>query len=68
MKSRISMSLALAISFALGMAVARTGGEAQKEDARVTGIGGVFFKARNPQALAAWYGEHLHIALDAALC
>jgi len=26
---------------------------------KVTGIGGVFFKARDPQALAAWYREHL---------
>ena len=26
---------------------------------RVTGIGGVFFKARDPAALAAWYRQHL---------
>lgn len=26
---------------------------------RVHGIGGVFFKVRDPQALAAWYREHL---------
>ena len=26
---------------------------------RVTGIGGVFFKARDPMVLAAWYREHL---------
>ena len=26
---------------------------------RVTGLGGVFFKARDPRALAAWYAEHL---------
>lgn len=26
---------------------------------RVTGIGGVFFKSRDPQALAAWYQRHL---------
>lgn len=26
---------------------------------RVTGIGGIFFKARDPQALAAWYRTHL---------
>lgn len=25
---------------------------------RVLDIGGVFFKARDPQALAAWYREH----------
>ena len=28
---------------------------------RVTGIGGIFFKARDPQALSAWYKEHLGI-------
>jgi predicted enzyme related to lactoylglutathione lyase len=32
--------------------------------ARVTGIGGVFFRAREPQALAAWYAEHLGIQLE----
>lgn len=26
---------------------------------RVTGIGGIFFKARDPAALAAWYRDHL---------
>lgn len=32
--------------------------------ARVTGIGGVFFKSRNDRAaLAAWYQEHLGISL-----
>jgi hypothetical protein len=28
---------------------------------RVTGIGGVFFRARDPDALARWYAEHLGI-------
>ncbi|MEZ5989287.1 MAG: VOC family protein [Planctomycetota bacterium] len=28
---------------------------------RVTGIGGVFFKARDPEALRAWYARHLGI-------
>lgn len=28
---------------------------------RVTGIGGVFFKARDAEALRAWYREHLGI-------
>ena len=27
--------------------------------AKVTGFGGVFFKARDPRALSAWYGKHL---------
>lgn len=26
---------------------------------RVTGIGGIFFKARDPAQLAAWYRDHL---------
>lgn len=28
---------------------------------RVTGIGGIFFKAKDPQALGAWYRKHLGI-------
>lgn len=28
---------------------------------RVTGIGGIFFKAKDPAALRAWYKEHLGI-------
>ncbi len=31
--------------------------------ARVTGIGGVFLRARDPQALATWYAEHLGLPL-----
>src|SRR5262245_20433373 len=30
---------------------------------RVTGIGGLFFRARDPAALGRWYQEHLGIAL-----
>ncbi len=29
---------------------------------RVTGIGGLFFRARDPKALARWYEEHLGVA------
>jgi glyoxylase I family protein len=29
--------------------------------AKVTGIGGIFFRARNPEVLAAWYSTHLGI-------
>ena len=27
----------------------------------VTGIGGIFFRAKDPRALAAWYAEHLGV-------
>jgi len=30
---------------------------------RVTGIGGVFFRARDPKALAEWYDRHLGVLL-----
>ena len=29
----------------------------------VTGIGGFFFRAQNPEALAAWYADHLGVGL-----
>jgi hypothetical protein len=39
---------------------------------RVTGIGGVFFRAKDPQALGAWYRKHLGIPVEdwggAAFC
>lgn len=31
---------------------------------RVTGIGGVFFKAKDSKALVAWYGKHLGLKTD----
>jgi len=33
---------------------------------RVTGIGGVFFKAKNPAKLGAWYKKHLGLPVDDA--
>lgn len=32
---------------------------------RVTGIGGIFFKARDPQGMHAWYKRHLGIDVQA---
>lgn len=32
--------------------------------ARVTGIGGVFLRAKDPKALGAWYAEHLGVTLS----
>ena len=31
---------------------------------RVTGIGGIFFKAKNPARLAAWYKKHLGLTFE----
>ena len=31
---------------------------------RVAGLGGVFFRARDPDTLRAWYAEHLGIEME----
>ena len=36
----------------------------EQEEKRVTGIGGVFFKSENPEALRNWYKKHLGLATD----
>jgi predicted enzyme related to lactoylglutathione lyase len=36
---------------------------------RVTGIGGIFFKAQDPKGLTDWYRQHLGVPVDeAGLC
>jgi predicted enzyme related to lactoylglutathione lyase len=35
-----------------------------KTNMRVTGLGGVFFKAKNAKKLQAWYGKHLGLPID----
>ena len=32
--------------------------------ARITGIGGIFFKARDPKALSAWYRDTLGLSVE----
>jgi predicted enzyme related to lactoylglutathione lyase len=31
---------------------------------RVTGIGGIFFKAKNAETLRAWYAKHLELPIE----
>ena len=31
---------------------------------RITGLGGIFFKAQDPEKLRAWYREHLGLAIE----
>ena len=31
---------------------------------KVTGIGGIFFKSKDPKKLREWYGKHLHLAIS----
>jgi predicted enzyme related to lactoylglutathione lyase len=67
MKFRLWMPCAIVLSFALGMVLqSARGSSVAKDAARVTGLGGFFFKAENPAKLADWYRAHLGIALVAA--
>jgi hypothetical protein len=53
------------VGFASGLLTAAQKPESQGLPAeRVTGIGGVFFKARDPKALSVWYREKLGIAVN----
>ena len=37
---------------------------AARKQARVTGIGGIFFKAKDPEASARWYKRHLGMNIE----
>ncbi len=55
---------AIFLSGFVGGLVAAAGQRAEPASApaeRVTGIGGVFFKARDPKALSAWYRDRLGV-------
>lgn len=54
----------LMIGFVGGLLFAAQTQESPRPPAeRVTGIGGVFFKARDPKALGVWYQDKLGVAL-----
>ncbi|WP_317048447.1 VOC family protein [Confluentibacter sediminis] len=64
MKKTILITLALATTFCLGVAfkTITTTAKHSHDMKRVTGIGGVFFKAKDPKKITEWY--HKHLGLD----
>ena len=62
MKKTVLLILAIASSFYLGFAfnalLSKQSNE-NKKIKRVTGIGGIFFKCKDPKALREWYQTHL---------
>lgn len=62
MKKKILFSVALAASFGLGFAInnfiVNPSGE-KSELKKVTGIGGIFFKCKDPKKMRDWYNKHL---------
>ena len=67
MKKRAWPVLAFVITFALGYAVSQ-GISAASDDTpklkRVTGIGGIFFKCKDPNTIREWYHVHLGLETD----
>jgi catechol 2,3-dioxygenase-like lactoylglutathione lyase family enzyme len=62
MKKTIFILLLIAISFGSGFAfkaALTTSAHRATELKRVTGIGGIFFKCKEPAKMRAWYKEHL---------
>ena len=62
MKKTILITLALATTFCLGFAF-KTAAIKQETMKKVTGIGGIFFKCKDPKKMTEWYKTHL--GLDA---
>lgn len=61
MKKSFFVILALAASFYLGFAYKSTIEKSEKNIGmkRVTGIGGIFFKCKDPKKVREWYEKHL---------
>jgi glyoxylase I family protein len=59
MIARVSLCMIVAGTLAQAAIARPCGGQAKET---VSGIGGVFFRAHDPRALAEWYEEHLGIA------
>ena len=62
MKKTILTAFALMISFGLGFALNHLIANTSKSDntmKRVTGIGGIFFKCKDPGKMREWYKTHL---------
>ena len=62
---KVLFLLALAISFGMGFAFSKIGEPFKKTpQKKVTGIGGIFFKCKNPEKVKAWYAKNLGLNTD----
>ena len=61
MRSRSAILLSLSLLSMAGLVPAATAPPA----GHITGVGGIFFKAKDPKALAAWYRDVLGMPVEA---
>jgi len=67
MKNTFVVILAIAISFSFGFAfksILVNQAPDQVKMKKVTGIGGIFFKCKNPEKVKVWYKAHLGLQTD----
>jgi len=66
-KRKSILFMAIALSFGFGFEVKSlisAKNFQQIKTGRVTGVGGIFFKCKDPKALREWYKNHLGLATD----
>jgi predicted enzyme related to lactoylglutathione lyase len=63
MKRKILIVAALLTSFCMGFSF-KTFVETRSTDKKVTGIGGIFFKCKEPKKVKEWYKTHLGFNTD----
>jgi predicted enzyme related to lactoylglutathione lyase len=68
MKKTIFITLLLAISFGLGFAfntILSKQAQGKETLRKVTGLGGIFFKCKDPKKMREWYKVHLGLTTNA---
>lgn len=65
MKKSALIILIIVISFSFGFAFKTILTNQDKESAKVTGIGGIFFKCKDPKTMREWYHKHLGLNTNA---
>ncbi len=60
---KLILACLLTAAFLLGYGFSRLTGTANNGP-RVTGIGGIFFKAKDPAMIKAWYGKNLGMQIE----
>ena len=64
MKKVLLPLLALAVSFSLGFSAREIVSQTKTPSKRVTGIGGIFFKCKDPKKVREWYAQHLGLSVN----
>ena len=66
MNKKTALLLFVPFAFGLGFATSRVVGafDGNTGNKRATGIGGIFFKCKDPKAMRSWYRDHLGLVTN----